>query len=326
MSDLTLICKCGDTFETKAALSSHENYCEKSEKHVKEKYTCVCDESFKDSAAYNTHRNFCDESEQKPDYDLSREKVECPDCGSMVADTQLENHRKSKTCENGGTLKSLKLNKKSGGYSDYANKTGLTFRDFKNVDDGYKCFEYGKVCRKLGIVNHYWRKHANEGQQHSDDLSFPGNPTRFETNDFEGKCKHCGKQFENPQSLGGHVVLCERNPKRNKTRKKISETQKGKTFSEKRKRKISKYMKKAVKENPESYAGTNILSNRKTPEYQKENGKVIKFDSGWELEVAQWLEEKNINWIYDAGRLVHVERFSTFLLSRFLFAKKRSLL
>ncbi len=299
-------CECGDTFETKAGLSSHERYCEESGKMVDDQYECKCGETFKNTGHYYTHRNFCDYSDQEPDYDLNREKVECPDCGSMVADTQLENHRGSKTCENGGTFKSLKLNKNNDNCDDSTNtdinETGLTFRDFEKTDSGYRCFKCKEIYSKSGIVSHYWQKHTEEGRKYIENKGKNISPERFKTNNFQGKCKHCGKVFHDPQQLGGHTVFCKNNPRHDKICKKVAETQKERTLSEERKERISDYMQKAVEENPESYSARNVLKRIKKPKLEKNDGEVVKFDSGWELEVAQWLNKNNINWNYNIGK------------------------
>ena len=58
MSNLT--CKCGNKFEDKAALSSHEKYCEESEKPKPEKkHECQCGETFVDSGGFKLHKRNC---------------------------------------------------------------------------------------------------------------------------------------------------------------------------------------------------------------------------------------------------------------------------
>lgn len=67
---------------------------------------CECGETFSNKGSLKSHQNWCDSSDREVDTDLSREKIECPDCGSMVAETQLEKHRGSKSCQLGGPYNS----------------------------------------------------------------------------------------------------------------------------------------------------------------------------------------------------------------------------
>lgn len=131
----------------------------------------------------------------------------------------------------------------------------------------------------------------------------------------EFKCKYCGKETK-PLGLSSHERLCPSNPSKKKedhpsfgrkgtnqfiknpnlriseeVRLKISKSQSGKKLSNKHKEAISKAMKKAVKENPESYSASNVSGRVKLYEY---NG--IKLKGTWELIVAMWLDSQSIKW------------------------------
>lgn len=63
------------------------------------------------------------------------------------------------------------------------------------------------------------------------------------------KCKFCGKEFDTGQQLGGHTVFCKQNPKREETRKKMSEYAKkyNSMYSLKSRKKVSETIKEKVK-------------------------------------------------------------------------------
>lgn len=144
------------------------------------------------------------------------------------------------------------------------------------------------------------------------------------------KCKYCGRECKNDNSLRNHERLCKQNPNRqvlksnfieyNKKRKelgikgenqytkarklglpdpiiseetkqKLSKVWTGKHHTEETKQKISKGIKKAIKEHPESYSSCNVNGRVKNVIY---NG--IKLDGKWELEVAKYLDKNNIKW------------------------------
>lgn len=76
------------------------------------------------------------------------------------------------------------------------------------------------------------------------------------------------------------------------TREKISIANKGRTYSDEHKKRMSDAMKKAVRENPGSYSGSNVNGRSKKSEY-----KGFMMDSSWELEFAKWCDTENIKWI-----------------------------
>lgn len=138
------------------------------------------------------------------------------------------------------------------------------------------------------------------------------------------KCKYCGKECKNKNSLAQHEIRCKLNPNKidlsyikighsfghrggnqftkakeeckeviisEETRKKLGNYWRGKQHTEIEKQKISEGIRKAIINNPESYSSTNV--NGRVKHYLV-NG--IKLDGLWELEVAKYLEKNNIKW------------------------------
>ena len=142
------------------------------------------------------------------------------------------------------------------------------------------------------------------------------------------KCKYCGRECKNENSLRNHERLCKQNPNRQKsnfieynkrkqnkeikgtnqyikarelglpdpviseeTRQKLAKIWKDKKFSEEHKQKISKGIRKAIIEHPESYSSCNVNGRVKVFDY---NG--IKLDGKWEVEVAKYLDNNKILW------------------------------
>ena len=138
------------------------------------------------------------------------------------------------------------------------------------------------------------------------------------------KCKYCKKECKNKNSLTQHEIRCKLNPNRidlsyissghslghkggnqftkakeegreiiisEETRKKLGNYWRGKSHTEEEKLKISKGIKKAILNNPDSYSSTNV--NGRVKHYIF-NG--VKLDGLWELEVAKYLENNNIKW------------------------------
>lgn len=139
------------------------------------------------------------------------------------------------------------------------------------------------------------------------------------------KCKYCGKECKNNNSLAQHEIRCKLNPNKidlsyikpghskghkgtnqfikakelglsqpivsDETRIKLGNSWRGKKHSIEEKNKISIRIKKAIKEHPESYSSTNVNGRVKHYLY---NG--IQLDGLWELEVAKYLDNINIKW------------------------------
>jgi ribosomal protein L24E len=55
-------------------------------------------------------------------------------------------------------------------------------------------------------------------------------------------------------------------------------------------------MKKAVRDNPESYSISNVSGRVKSYDYKDSNGNNVKLKGTWELSVAEFLNKKNIKW------------------------------
>jgi len=98
-------------------------------------------------------------------------------------------------------------------------------------------------------------------------------------------------QFSKAKLLGlePHIMSKE-------TRKKISESNKGKKRSEETKKKLSESMARAVKENPDSYSVNNVCGRTKLTETLDSLGNLTKVNGGWEFLVSEYLSSRNIRW------------------------------
>ena len=138
-------------------------------------------------------------------------------------------------------------------------------------------------------------------------------------------CQYCGRKCKNLNSLRQHEIRCKENPNHIKivsnwaaynkirkptnqfikakelgldppivskeTREKFSKIWKGKQHTEEEKKKLSESMKNAVIKYPDSYSSSNVNGRVK---HYKYNGFIL--DGKWELEVAKYLDSKNIKW------------------------------
>lgn len=138
-------------------------------------------------------------------------------------------------------------------------------------------------------------------------------------------CQYCGRKCKNFNSLRQHEIRCKSNPNKldmsyikpghskghkgtnqfikakelgldppivsKETREKFSNIWKGKHHTDIEKKKISEGIKKAIIEHPESYSSSNVNGRVK---HYKYNGFIL--DGKWELEVAKYLDSKNIKW------------------------------
>lgn len=116
------------------------------------------------------------------------------------------------------------------------------------------------------------------------------------------ECKFCDLKFKNVKF---HELFCKLNPQRRKganqftkypdckvsdeTKRKLSDSNRGQLWSEEWKRRHSIIMKRAVKNNPESYSSSNVCGRVKKYTF---NG--MTFTGKWELEVAKSLHSNNI--------------------------------
>jgi hypothetical protein len=149
------------------------------------------------------------------------------------------------------------------------------------------------------------------------------------------ECKYCERECKNFNSLRQHEIRCKENPDRilvksnfieynkkiknrelkvsnqfikskllgleiplvsKETRKKISESNKGKKLSEEAKKKLSESMARAVKENPDSYSRNNVCGRTKLIETLDSLGNLTKVNGGWEFLVSEYLNAKGIKW------------------------------
>ena len=104
------------------------------------------------------------------------------------------------------------------------------------------------------------------------------------------KCKYCDKEFERGNQVGGHQVVCSKNPNSKKTRERISESQRGSKNSMSNletRRKISNSIKEKIKKGEWHLS----FSKSRTHEYKGE-----KLYGKWELEYAKFLDANNISW------------------------------
>jgi hypothetical protein len=74
------------------------------------------------------------------------------------------------------------------------------------------------------------------------DEDFDKCPRLRSPKEYKDTCPHCNLKIENYLALGGHIVTCIKNPKREERNTKISEGHKGLKHSEECKDKISKSM------------------------------------------------------------------------------------
>lgn len=139
-------------------------------------------------------------------------------------------------------------------------------------------------------------------------------------------CKYCNKECKNKNSLVQHEIRCKENPNKidmsyikpghskghkgknqfikakelhldipivsEETKIKIGLKSKNHKHSELTKQKISKSIRKAIINNPQSYCSSNVNGRVKHYKY-----KEYIMDSSWELLVAKYLDNLNIKWI-----------------------------
>jgi hypothetical protein len=102
----------------------------------------------------------------------------------------------------------------------------------------------------------------------------------------EGKCKYCGNQYSS-KTLGGHIISCELNPKREERCDNIAKSLLGKPLTEEHKEKLSRRIQEKVQE------GTWHLSFSKSRTHEY---KGIKLHGMWEVKYATFLDEQGIKW------------------------------
>lgn len=201
---------------------------------------CECGEVFENKGALKSHQNFCDESDRQAP-DISYNKVECPKCGDLVAETQLENHKNSKTCNSGGTFKTLR--------KEGLDKKFHLKREWKTEDGDYQCPECDEVHSKMGMINHYYKKHTEDGRRLCEGLG-NHNEGLIEKMNKAKREKGFLNQFEKAKTLNNPV------PDSNAPSGEEHYLY-GKSHDKEFKEKISHKVKKWYKNNPDSHPWKN---------------------------------------------------------------------
>lgn len=154
------------------------------------------------------------------------------------------------------------------------NKNKVLNENWKIGENQYQCPECSKIFSKSGIVLHYRFTHLGEknpmfGKKGKNswiiakEKGIPHQLSKKQKEYFESeKCyKHLrnvgNNWWKNPESL----------------------------------KKFKKSIRLAIEKNPEAYSTNNVCGRTKIVEY---NG--FKLNGGWELSVAKWLDENNIEW------------------------------
>jgi len=227
-------CKCGDKFDFKAALSSHQNFC-----------------------------SDCDK--ESPEWTI--DKVKCPDCNDLVAESQIERHRGSETCKAGGTFETLREKN----LSSYQHG-GSLISDWKVGENKYQCPECKKIYCKEGIGSHYWRSHTEEGRNHNPGIEFE--------NDREAWNKGLTKETDNRVKKYGETFS------RRVKEGKIDTSGLG-SVTEESIEKIKNTIEEKVKNNN---------WHKSVSKAQKHEYDNVVLDSSWELAYAKWLDKNGKQW------------------------------
>jgi len=218
---------------------------------------CECGKSFDHKGSFRSHQNWCDSSDREAP-NIEYEKVECPDCGDMVAETQLGKHKGSKSCKRGGTYETSYVEPR---IAKEENKVG---------DDEYKCPECEKTYSKRGIGTHYWRNHTEEGKNHDPNEGYKKKDreawnkglTKEDSESLKKMANSLSETWKNKEEHGGWNHFKE-------TREKLSKIR--------------------SQHNPGGWCDWH--------EYEKKNGEVVKLQGKWEVKCAEILENKDIDWI-----------------------------
>ena len=187
------------------------------------------------------------------------QRIECPNCHKLISKSQFHFHLNSKTCKKNQT------------------KLFEVSEEWEVSDNLYKCPICQKQFSKLGMVNHYYRKHTEEGIEFTKELvNTKFNSTghiawnRGLTNETNEKIKQISDNKQQ-KFISGELIP----------------TFKGKHHSIETKLRMKNA---ALKSNHQRIM-------RKTVEYVKTDGTIIKLDSSWEVRLAKLLDEKGYNWI-----------------------------
>lgn len=142
-----------------------------------------------------------------------------------------------------------------------------------------KCQYCGKECGIYGLKNH--EKYC---EQNTNRVKYP-----IEKHLKDSKCHTAwnkGLTAETDERIKNGII----------TLKKYYETHdgswKGRKHTDEEKNKISKSIREAIKNNPESYSSSNVNGRVKRINYNEN----ITLDSSWEFIVAKYLDTNNIKW------------------------------
>jgi len=149
--------------------------------------------------------------------------------------------------------------------------------EWKVADNKYECPHCGRIFTKYGICTHIWRTHGN-GKDFDPNIGYKEGKrvawNKGKTEHADVRIKKAADKLRNSIKEGHYVPW-----------------QLGTKISEETKRNISKAMKKAVKENPDSYSKNNVCGRVKHYHY-----KGHKLKGKWELATAKWLDSQKIKW------------------------------
>ena len=145
------------------------------------------------------------------------------------------------------------------------------------------CIYCDKICKNDNSLRNHQRLCKNNPDRQILKSNFIAYNKAVKNGKIE---KNHSNQFTKAQKLGLPKPIVSE-----ETRLKISKSSKGKKYTKEHRKKLSESMKKAVRENPESYSGSNINGRVKKILY-----KGVKLDGSWELLFANWCDNNNLKW------------------------------
>lgn len=162
---------------------------------------------------------------------------------------------------------------------------------YKQINNLFECQYCKKMFKKIGLGNHIWREHTEEGKKYKEDFKI-GKRTSWNKNLKKESSNSIRIQSEKVREgyKSGRLIQKEKGKKRNPLiGKKISDT-----------------INKKIKDGSWHYS----FSKTRTINY-----KGIKLYGNWEFEFAKWLDNNQINWRRPKEKFVYnfenKERFYT---------------
>lgn len=150
----------------------------------------------------------------------------------------------------------------------------------------YICRYCGKECKNDNSL----RQHEIRCKENPNKIDLTYLPDIWKKYNAEVKCGLRTKSFSN-QYIKAQLLNLEKPVVSDETRIKLSIANKGRTWSEEKRKVHSEIMKRVVRENPDSYSSSNVNGRVRHIKY-----KDIMLDSKWEVIVAKFLDEHNIKW------------------------------